>query len=258
MEKYCIQYHCGEEIRLADTVTELREKVALSCRILAQQGLVSDILGHVSARIPGTNEMLIRCRGDEEYGLPFTTPSAIRQVDFDGHGDLADGRYQTPLELPIHGEIFKVRPDVQCVVHAHPPAAVACGIAGLELRPIIGCFNIPALHMALAGIPVFPRAILINRPEVASQLLAVMGQRDICLMKGHGITVTGRTIEEATTRAINIEMLARMTLEVAQTGRPYEDIPWLDIQEFVRSGRTLPEREKWVWRFLVRQLPTID
>lgn len=241
-----------------ESLESLREKVALSCRILAHQGLVSDILGHVSARIPDSSDMFIRCRGEEEYGLPFTQATAIRRVDFNGHGDVAEGRYQTPLELPIHGEIYKYRPEVQCVIHAHPPAAVACGIAGLDLRPIVGCYNVVALHLALQGIPVFPRAILISRADLAAQLLAVMGERDVCLMKGHGITVTGRTVEEATTRAINVEMLARMTLEVAQTGRAYDELPWLDIQEFVKAGRTLPDREKWVWRGLVRELPAID
>lgn len=243
---------------MAETVEELREKVARACRILAQQGLVSDILGHVSARIPGTDEMVIRCRSSEETGLPFTKPDTVRRVDFDGHGDMENGRYQTPLELPIHGEIYKARPDVNSVVHAHPPASVACGIAGLDLRPIIGCYSIVAFHLALAGIPTFPRAILVKTPQVAAQMLAVMGQRDVCQMRGHGITVTGRTVEEAVSRAINVEMLARMTLDVAQTGRPYEEIPWTDIPEFVRSGRTLPDREKWVWRFWSRLLPSND
>jgi len=55
---------------MADTLGELREKVAISCRILAMMGLVKEIFGHVSVRIPGTQEAFIRCRGAVEEGLP--------------------------------------------------------------------------------------------------------------------------------------------------------------------------------------------
>lgn len=62
------------------SVEELREKVAISCRILALEELVEDTLGHVSARVPRNEEVLIRCRGAEERGLMYTTKEAVRQV----------------------------------------------------------------------------------------------------------------------------------------------------------------------------------
>ncbi len=66
---------------MTNRLEELREKVALSCRILANEGLVEGMLGHVSARVPGEEEMLIRCRSDEDYGVLFTKDSDIRRVD---------------------------------------------------------------------------------------------------------------------------------------------------------------------------------
>ena len=60
--------------------------MALSCRVLAMMGLVKELTGHVSARIPGADEMFLRCRGVDEYGLPFTSVNAVQQVDFDGSG----------------------------------------------------------------------------------------------------------------------------------------------------------------------------
>lgn len=239
-------------------IEALQEKVALACRILAMEGMVNDILGHVSVRIPKTDEMLIRCRGEEEFGLPFTTSSAIRRVDFDGKGDLSGGRYEIPLELPIHGEIYKYRSDVQCVVHAHPPAIVALALTGVPLRPIFGAYNIPAMRMALEGIPFFPRSIHIRRPEIAAQLIAVMGNQDVCVMKAHGITVVGRSIEEAVVRALNLNTLARMTLEVAKTGQPMPEISQQDIVEFTSAGPVLPGQEKWVWRYLARKLEQLQ
>ena len=58
---------------MADEIQDLRKKVALSCRILAMLGLVKETTGHVSARIPGRPDMLVRGRGPEETALLFTT-----------------------------------------------------------------------------------------------------------------------------------------------------------------------------------------
>jgi ribulose-5-phosphate 4-epimerase/fuculose-1-phosphate aldolase len=231
---------------------ELRKKVALSCRILANESLVEGMLGHVSARVPGEDEMLIRCRSDEDYGVLFTKDSDVRRVDFDGQGPDLEERYEVPKELPIHGEILKARPSVGCVIHAHPPATLVCGISELELRPIFGAFNIPAMRIALEGIPVFPRSILVTRPDLAAQMMDAMGDKHVCLMKGHGITVTGATVEEATVRALNFEALARVTLQVAQAGGVPEDIPPEDVGELPDLGATF--NDQWVWRHYTKLL----
>lgn len=204
---------------MVDPNQELQEKIALSCRILAMEGMVQGITGHVSARIADVDEMWIRCRSPEEEGVRYTAVNAIRRVDFDGKGPHKGEQYQVPNELPIHGEIYKRRPRVGCVIHAHPKEALICGITELEFRPIFGAFNIPAMRMALEGIPVFPRSYLVTRPELAAPMIGIMGENPICLMKGHGITVTGTTIEETTVRALNFNTLARVTLQAAQTGR---------------------------------------
>ncbi len=235
---------------MPEPLKELRKKVALSCRIMAMEGLVEGILGHVSARIAGCNEMFIRCRGEEECGVLFTRSSDIRRVDFDGQGPGLGSHYKVPNELAIHGEIYKVRPDVGCVVHAHPPAALVCGIADLDFRPIFGAYNIPAMRLALEGIPVFPHSYLMTRPELAALMIDTMGQKQICLMKGHGITVTGATVEEATVRALNFNILAHVTLQIAQTGRHSTDILPEDIAELPNLGSTFNDR--WVWRYYVK------
>lgn len=220
------------------------------------EGLVEGILGHVSARIPGRDEMWIRCRSQEEQGVRYTTAEAIRRVDFDGKGPLLGEHYQVPKELPIHGEIYKKRPEVGCVIHAHPREALICGITDLEFRPIFGAFNMPAMRMALEGIPVFPRSLLVTRPDLAAPMINIMGDKHICLMKGHGITVTGKTVEQATGRALNFDTLARVTLQVAQTGRKAPDIPPGDMEELPDLGSTFDDL--WAWRSYVKKLDAQD
>lgn len=234
---------------LPETADELRAKVALSCRILATEGLVEGILGHVSARV-GDGEMLIRCRADDETGVLFTRESDVRRVDFDGRGPGLGERYEVPKELPIHGEIYRARPDVNCVIHAHPSAALLCGITDLELRPVFGAFNIPAARMALDGVPIFPRSVLVTRPELAAPMIEAMGAKHVCLMKGHGITVTGATVEEATVRALNFNTLARVTLQAARTGSRAEEIPPEDVAELPDLGPTF--NDEWTWRYHAR------
>ena len=238
---------------MSEPLEELREKVALSCRILAKEGLVEGILGHVSLRVPDGDRMLIRCRSEDERGVLFTKGSDVRRVDFDGQGkDLVEGRYEVPKEFPIHGELYKARPEVGCVIHAHPPAALVCGIAELELRPIFGAFNIPAMRMALEGIPVYPRSVLITRSDLAAQMMDAMRGKDICLLKGHGITVTGATVEEATVRALNFNVLARITLQVAHTGKKATDILPEDVEELPDLGSRF--NDEWVWHHHVKLL----
>lgn len=225
-----------------------RDLVAQACRVLAHQGLVDTVLGHVSYRVE-QSLMLIRCRGPHERGLMFTTPEDVRLVDFDGNwAEEADG-YSVPNELPIHGELLRRRPEFDSVVHAHPPASVACGIAGIELRPIFGSFNIPAMRMASAGVPVYPRSVLIRRPELAVEMLEAMGDRSYCLLKGHGITVGAASVEQAVVNAINLDALATMNLEVARCGAEAADVPAEDLAEIPDLGSAFNDLP--VWRYFV-------
>ena len=235
---------------------ELREKIMLSCRILAMEGMVDRITGHVSARIAGTDEMWIRCRSPEEEGVRYTTIDAIRRVNFDGKGPDTGEQYQVPYELPIHGEIYKSRHAVDCVIHAHPTEALICGITELEFRPVFGAFNIPAMQMARDGIPVFPRSYLVTRPDLAAPMIEIMGEKSICLMKGHGITVIGKTVEEATIRALNFNMLAKATLQIAQIGRTAANISPDDVEKLPELGSTF--NDTWTWRYYVRKLKEED
>jgi 3,4-dihydroxyphthalate decarboxylase len=193
--------------------------------------------------------MLIRCRGRDEHGLMFTTDDDIRLTDLDGTIIGADDGYAVPKELPIHGEVLRARPEVNAVVHAHPPAVLLCGLAGLEMRPVFGSYNMPAMRMAIDGIPVYPRSVLIRRPDLAHEMLAAMGDRPVCLLWGHGITVTGATVEEAVVRALDLNTLATVTLELARLGARPEPVPPEDVAELPDLGSAF--NDLTVWRYLV-------
>lgn len=196
---------------------ELRKTIAESCRLLALLGLVREATGHVSARLDDRT-MLIRCRGKDEAGLAFTRPDYARACDFSGGALDGAGDYAAPMELPIHGELYRTRPEIGAVVHAHAPAAMTCSLAGLELKPIFGSYDPDALWLALDGVPVFPRSALIRDPTLAGDMAACMSGKSVCVLYGHGVVATGATVEEATLRAIRLETLAQTTLAVVHAG----------------------------------------
>jgi 3,4-dihydroxyphthalate decarboxylase len=223
---------------------DVRATVAQACRILAMEGLVEGTLGHVSVRA-SDERMLIRCRGRDDEGLLFATGDDVRLTDLDGTIVEPDDGYAVPKELPIHGELLRARPEVNAVVHAHPPAVLVCGVAGLDLRPVFGAYDIPAMRMALEGIPIYPRSVLISRPELAREMIAAMGDRPVCVLKGHGITVTGESVEQAVVRALGLNTLATVMLEVARAGGTATPIPAEDVAELPDLGSAFNDLAVW-------------
>ena len=220
-----------------------RHKLALACRILAHAGLVEDVLGHVSARV-GDDLLLVRCRGPRERGLAFTTTADIKLVPFSGEGP-GDG-YSPPNELAIHVEMMRADPAVHAVVHAHPPTVVAADLAGVPLLPAVGAYNIPAARLAAGGIPVYPRAVLIRTPELGAEMVAAMDGRPVCVLRGHGVTTTGATIEQAVARALALDSLARLVTSVVAFGGTVRPLPEDDLASLPDLGAAF--NDELIWR----------
>jgi 3,4-dihydroxyphthalate decarboxylase len=228
----------------SDSLAALRETVAAACRILGAEGLAPGVLGHVSVRT-GDDEMLIRCRGPWERGVRFTLPCDIRRVSFSGDPlEEMDGT-EVPKELPIHGELYRSRPEVTAVVHAHPHAALLAGLAGLRPRAVFGAYNMPAMRLARDGVPVYPRPVLITRADLAVEMVDAMGDRPVCLLRGHGVTVVGDTVEQATVRAVNLTELYQITVELAQLGVAPEELSAADLAELPNLGSRFDDSLAW-------------
>lgn len=220
-----------------------RIELARACRVMAHRGLVADILGHISWRVDDTT-LLMRCRGPEERGLRFTVAEDIRLIDLDGNGDL-EGGYRPPNELPIHTEILRCRPEVNSVVHVHPPDVVVAAASELELVPFFGALNIPAMRLAEAGVPVYRRSVLIRRADLAVEMIEAMQDADVCILAGHGLVSCGANPVGAMLNAIDIDTLARLSLAVAQAGGSPAPIPDVDRDELPDLGGGFNEDVLW-------------
>lgn len=197
----------------------LAKKVALSCQILAKLGLFKETTGHVSARSADGMSMWIRGRGREETGLLFTKPKDIVRADFDGQRVQKNGALKPPNESCIHGELYKCRSDVGAIVHAHPASIVLTSMAGIELRPIFGGYDPRAMRLAIKGIPVYQSSVTLHSKDQVREMMAVMGDNDICVLRGHGAVICGKDVEDATIKAIKLDALAKMNLQAASLGK---------------------------------------
>ena len=196
---------------------DLRGKVAVATKILTKERLIGPF-GHPSARVPGTGLVAILGHTrDHVSDLAATGADDVILVDLNGavaDDDLGEDR-SAPGERFIHTEIYRARPDVNAVVHAHPMGCIAFSIAG---RPILPIWNLcTQVRRRRARLRVGSAD---RHPELGRDLAAALGGHSAALLKGHGAVVTGGSIQEATVSAVNLERSARLQLMVEGIGEP--------------------------------------
>lgn len=250
---------------MADDLAELKRKAVLAHRILTMTGSMGDTTGHVMVRIPGTDEMLIRGRNGADVSPAYVQPRSLRRVRISNAEMTEDAPGWTiPPERHIGTTVFKARPEVGCVIHAHPPAQVLCSIIDADIRPIVGSQNWIGAGMARGGVGVYPRSLLIHSPEIGAAMMAIMGDQDAVLLKAHGNVVAGRTVEEATVRAIRLENLAKLVWQCALAGEQAPEVSSEDWDDHLRpdAGRETGMQGgiAWFWEYylsLLRERPRI-
>jgi L-ribulose-5-phosphate 4-epimerase len=205
-------------------LAELKKKVALGNRIMFHQGL-ADYHGHVSARIPGTRQFLIK-----PVLAPLGTISSkdIIRVDIDEYMDICEQNWAQagnqravtklkapPRETMIHAALYNARLDVNSVVHTHQTLATAFSVAGTPILPI---YNQAAAFAPET--PIFPSPRLIYTIQDGQEICQTLGDRMAMLLKGHGIIVCGDSLEYATVHAIYLERTAYMQWVASCVGKP--------------------------------------
>jgi len=130
-------------------------------------------------------------------------------------------------------------------VHAHPPDVVVASLAGFALEPIFGAYDIPAAHLAAAGIPVHPRSVLIRTDELAAEMVASLGDASALVLQGHGVVTTGADVADAVLRALQVDTLARMHLRVRAAGATPKAIPENDLAELPDLGSAFNRETLW-------------
>src|SRR5919199_2545912 len=195
-----------------------REITAIANRVLALSGLAEGVtaaLGHASLRLPDqAHRFLVKGRGYKVDALAMIQPQDLVLCDLEGNKvDGPDGVTQC-FEVKMHSCIYRERPDVQAVVHAHPRYVVAMSVVGAPLRP---CCQEGA-QLVRRPLPVYPHMRIVVTEEHGMDVVRVMGNARALILLGHGATTVGPSVQEAVTTMIQLEEQARMNWCVRAAG----------------------------------------
>lgn len=208
---------------------EISNLIAEACRILGKLDLTHFSLGHVSYRLDD-DSMLIKGKGPAEVGLRYTSPRDVIRVSFDAEKVSGPAGLQPPSESFLHIWLYKARPELRSVVHVHPEAAVLLTICEKPIFPIYGAYG-QGVRMAVDGVPVYPRSVRIKDDEIGADFARFMGKKNYALMRGHGVTVAGSSIERAVVRTLILNELTTMMYKAYLLGEP-RPIPDEDLAEY--------------------------
>jgi len=223
----------------------LLEDLVAASRILAAHEVL-DAYGHVSARSDQRPDRFVMSRA---VAPALVTAADLMEFDSDSEALPGDKR-KGFIERYIHGEIYRVRPEVMAVVHSHSPSSIPFGAARTKLRPIY--------HMGSflwSGAPVFDirkvRAqndLLVRDRPLGKALAGSLGACACVLMRGHGMTVVGESVPEAVFRAIYTEMNARLQLQATQLEGPIEFLSDEEGRRSTAANRGTLERPWELWK----------
>jgi L-ribulose-5-phosphate 4-epimerase len=209
---------------------ELRQQLVDASRVLFRLHLV-DYMGHCSARIPGTDHVLIKPR----HSLQIRAQDRLRPSDMtviDLAGNHVSGPHPAPGERFIHTCIYRARPEVQAVVHTHQPMATVMGIGGAPILPVLHVGG----ELVEIPVPVWACAKLVTDNVLGDDLARALGSHSMVLLQGHGLASAAATVPEAALQAIHLEQLAEANWRVLAMGREPRVIPHDELEQRASTG----------------------
>ncbi len=194
---------------MSDIERQLRSEIVKIGRLMYEKGFIVSSDGNVSARLDDGRILIT------PSGLPkgMLAPDQLLVVDEDGRSLPPHNDLKPTSELPMHLEVYRQRPDVQAVVHAHPPITVALSIAGISMS----AFLLPEVIVTLGQIPTTRYAT----PSSAENVTAVqefIPRHDAIILQRHGSLTVGHSPLQAYMRLETVEQNARIHFMLAQLG----------------------------------------
>jgi len=219
----------------------MKYDLALANRILANEGVL-DTFGHVSVRHPDRPDryFLSRSRAPE-----LVEPGDLIEYDLDSVA-VSPSNLTPYLERPIHGEIFKARPDVMAVCHHHAAAFMPLIITQTNYIPVIhqgavGGHNLPWWDQrALFG----DSNYLVVKAEQGHSLAEALGGNMMVLMNRHGVTVAGTSLQDLAFRCVYSCRNAQFQVQAGPSAK-LDLLSTGDIEINSRSRNTTGTTRAW-------------
>lgn len=216
----------------------LRRAICDAGRVLYERGLIGPTDGNLSARV-GDRYLLCTPSAVHKGEL---RPEQLVKLTLDGRV-VSDGKPSS--ELQMHLAIYRLRPDVKCIVHAHPPCAVGLTVAGVSLElPVV-----PEILFALGAVPNVPYSSP-TTSEVPEAIAPVLRRCDAFMMSRHGSVVLSDSLKDGVMKTEIIEHTAKITLAAKIAGNA-TPLPVSEVQKLLKlaqrdqvgSMTVRPERE---------------
>ena len=188
----------------------LLEKMTLAARILAAEGHSGGLAGQITARADSTGHFLTLA-----IGIGFDEACAADFIRIDDDLNVVDGKGVPNPATRFHLRIYRHRPQVQAIIHTHPPAVSALSMLGTPL--VVAHMDMTMFQDDCAYLPDWP-GLPIGDEEgriISDQLQ----QKRSILLANHGLITTGTSIEEATYLAVYSERAAALQLAASAAGK---------------------------------------
>ena len=228
---------------------QIRFDLACACRIVANEKMDDSIAGHLSIRIPGTDEMWTN-----PYPFYFAdiTPDDVVRVDMKGH--VIEGKHKPNPSIDIHWAIYRRRPEVGAIVHTHPPCVTGYSALGKEIEIFdqMGAFIFEeqAVYNEFIG-TVFSDA-------GADPIAEALGAKNVGILKNHGLITVGTDIRFALGLSLLAERAARVQAAAVQFGAGSADALDAETARQTKAANVeIGHYEDW-WQALVRRLRKTD
>lgn len=194
-------------------VQKLKETIIdIGKRMYAKEWIASND-GNISVKLAEDRVLVTPTRQSKG----FMTPDMLTIIDFEGN--IIEGTYQPTSESMMHLTIYKSRPDVSAVVHAHPPMSTAFAVAGIPLdRPIL-----PEAILELGKVPIAPYGTP-GTPELSESFSGIIDTHDCFLLKNHGAVSVGEDLMTAYYKMDSLELMAKIVFHATLLGN-VDEIP---------------------------------
>jgi L-fuculose-phosphate aldolase len=207
----------------------LREEIVLVGQLMYERGLIVGTDGTISARLDDGTILITPsglCKG-------LMTPDQLITIDLAGRKvgpeTAANKELKPTSEITMHLEAFKQRPDVQAVVHAHPPHAIALSIVGISLADCM----LPEAIVFLGLTPTTPYATP-SSEENARAIREVITGHDALVLQRHGSLTVGSSPLNAFYRTETLEQIARITYMLNQLGGG-QPLPPAQVEKLIQT-----------------------
>ena len=184
----------------------LRAEVLTACRVLTHFRIVEGF-GHVSARLPGGERILITPR----RALGLVTEAELVELDLSGRQVAGEGR--PPLEVPMHLAVYRRRANIAAIARGHPRHVAAYACAGEPLRVAHG-FGANLGHV----VPVVGQPYLISGTEMGELIADALAHAQAAILQSNGMLAAGQSVAHACVQALFLEETAQVQLTAKAAG----------------------------------------